>query len=181
MLCGQAPGATLAMPTVSSSVNQLCCLAPPRLAQGGVFVKGYFSRSHYMQYAPKNRVAAPDAHGAAPAQIANDSLGFSAPERSKRKHTSLGHFLCIRLPQKKQVFQASPAQRWPSNSAGFRDVSYALILLLSTHGRDFLSQTVETTVPRLVQLRQKKAKVPRAPNCRARGSEKARNVRDHQP
>ena len=44
-------------------------------------------------------------------QIANDSLGFSAPERSKRKHTSLGHFLCIRLPQKKQVFQAHYDQR----------------------------------------------------------------------
>ena len=40
----------------SSSVNQLCCLAAsPRVA--GI-VKGYFSRSHFMQYAPKNRVAA---------------------------------------------------------------------------------------------------------------------------
>ena len=115
-------------------------------------------------------------------QIANDSLGFSAPERSKRKHTSLGHFLCIRLPQKKQVFQAHYDQRSAGHPiARFRDVSYALIFLLSTHGRDFLSQTAETTVPRLVQERQKQAKLPRAPNCRARGSEKARGAGYNQP
>ena len=69
-------------------------------------------------------------------QIANDSLGFSAPERSKRKHTSLGHFLCIRLPQKKQVFQAHwSAQRWPSNSAVSRRILRSDIITFDSRPR----------------------------------------------
>ena len=87
-------GATLAMPTISSSVNQLCCLAPPRLpSQGGVVVKGYFSKSPVMQYAPKiawRRSGRPRAAlRRRNSQIANESLGPSRRRRSRNESIRL--------------------------------------------------------------------------------------------
>ena len=163
-------GATLAMPHDQALSISSAASGPIGIAsQGGVVAKGYFSRSHLMQYAPKNRVAAlrprpRTARAGADSQIANESFGLRR-RRSRNESIRLGHFLCIPIAQKKQVFQAHLAVRACAAGhprARFHDESYALILLLSTHGRDLLAQTAKTTYQGWSRERQKKL------NCRGR-------------
>ena len=149
-------GATLAM-HLDQALSISSAAWRPRLAsQEGVVVKGYFSRSHVMQYAPKNRVAALLPRTVRPAPGASKrgrapppppawparNLLLETQRRRREKDTSLGRL--EKRVSRSKLLCAGAAGR---PKALFRDVSYALILFLSTHGRELLAQTAKTKVP----------------------------------
>ena len=150
-------GATLAM-HLDQALSISSAAWRPRLAsQEGVVVKGYFSRSHVMQYAPKNRVAALLPRTVRPAPGASKrgrapppppawparNLLFDTQRRRRKKMRLSDAFV-------KRVFQEqAPPLRCAAGCpiARFATQAYALIVLLSTHGRELLAQTAKTKVP----------------------------------
>ena len=70
------------------------------------------------------------------------NLLLETQRRRREKDTSLGRL--VKRVSRSKLLCAGAAGR---PKALFRDVSYALILFLSTHGRELLAQTAKTKVP----------------------------------
>ena len=143
--------------TGNATTIKLCQSALPaaRLAcaQGGVVARRDLSRPSFMQYTEKSRGGAP-----APYRVPHDARRSGPPppppawparnllletqRRRREKNTSLGRL--VKRVSRSKLHCAGAAGR---PKALFRDVSYALILFLSTHGRELLAQTAKTKVP----------------------------------
>ena len=152
MLRGQAQ-VPLAMLPRSSSVNQHCLprASPARREES---LREGTSQGLLLCNTPKNRVAAllprtvsrttrveagpPPPPPAWPAR----NLLLETQRRRREKDTSLGR-LVKRVSRSKPLCAGAAGRP----KALFRDVSYALILFLSTHGRELLAQTAKTKVP----------------------------------
>ena len=172
-------GATLAMHHDQALSISSAAWRPRLASQEGVVVKGYFSRSHFMQYAPKNRVAALLPRTVSrttrveagpppppPAWHARNLL-FDTQRRRRKKMRLSDAFV-------KRVFQEqAPPLRCAAGCpiARFATQAYALIVLLSTHGRELLAQTAK--LPRGTEAKKKLTlRHPARGGSRARDSEK---------
>jgi len=158
MLRGQAQ-VPLAMLPRSSSVNQHCLprASPARREES---LREGTSQGLLLCNTPKNRVAAllprtvsrttrveagpPPPPPAWPAR----NLLLETQRRRREKDTSLGRL--VKRVSRSKLLCAGAAGR---PKALFRDVSYALILFLSTHGRELLAQTAKTKVPSCLRPR----------------------------
>ena len=134
----------------SSSVNQLLPAAVSS-RQGGVAGVGYFSRSRFTQYsATKSRGGGPAPYRSPrarrveagpppppPAWPAHNLL-FGTQRRRREKMRLSDAFV-------KRVFQEQAHLRCAAGRpiARFATKLYALIVLLSTHGRELLAQTAK--------------------------------------
>ena len=174
-------GATLAMHHDQALSISSAAWRPRLASQEGVVVKGYFSRSNVMQYAPKNRVAALLPRTVRPAPGASKrgrapppppawparNLLFDTQRRRRKKMRLSDAFV-------KRVFQEqAPPLRCAAGCpiARFGTQAYALIVLLSTHGRELLAQTAK--LPRGTEAKKKLTlRHPARGGSRARDSEK---------
>ena len=140
----------------SSSVNQLCCLAAsPRVAGRCRRERILLQVSRYAIRAEKSRGGAPAPYRSPrarrveagpppppPAWPARNLL-FDTQRRRRKKMRLSDAFV-------KRVFQEqAPPLRCAAGCpiARFATQAYALIVLLSTHGRELLAQTAKTKVP----------------------------------